>query len=89
MKLLAIAGVAGFALAGQAVAQTELTMWYHGAGNEVEGKIVNQIIDDFNASQSDWKVTHRELPAAELQRQRGGRGAGGQPARHPRLSTGR
>ena len=40
-----------------ALAQTELSMWYHGAGNEVESAIINQIIDDFNASQSDWKVS--------------------------------
>jgi multiple sugar transport system substrate-binding protein len=62
MKLLAIAGAAGFALAGQASAQTDLTMWYHGAGNEVESNIVHQIIDDFNASQSDWKVSIESFP---------------------------
>ena len=36
---------------GSIASATEtLTMWYHGAGNEVESKIVNQIITDFNAS---------------------------------------
>lgn len=33
-----------------ALAQTDLTMWYHGAGNEVESTIINQIVADFNAS---------------------------------------
>ena len=37
-------------------------MWYHGAGNEVESKIVNQIITDFNASQTDWSVELQSFP---------------------------
>ncbi|MCT9000208.1 sugar ABC transporter substrate-binding protein [Chelativorans intermedius] len=49
-------------VAGTAAAQTELTMWYHGAGNEVESRIINQIVDDFNASQSDWKVVIESFP---------------------------
>lgn len=47
---------------GVAQAQTALTMWYHGAGNEVESKIINQIITDFNASQKDWTVTLQSFP---------------------------
>ncbi len=43
-------------------AQTQLSMWYHGAGNHVEGEIVQQIIDDFNASQSDWVVALESFP---------------------------
>ncbi|HNB53366.1 MAG TPA: extracellular solute-binding protein, partial [Anaerolineales bacterium] len=39
-----------------------LTMWYHGAGNEVERKIILQIIDEFNASQSDYKVEIQDFP---------------------------
>ena len=31
-------------------------MWYHGAGNEVESKLIKQIISDFNSSQSNWRV---------------------------------
>jgi len=50
------------ALATPAVAQTELTMWYHGAGNEVESEIINQIVSDFNASQSDWSVSLESFP---------------------------
>ena len=51
-------------MTGAAFAQTTLSMWYHGAGNEVESNIVNQIISDFNASQSDWKVEIQSFPQA-------------------------
>lgn len=47
---------------GAAFAQTPLTMWYHGAGNEVESAIINQIVADFNASQTDWRVTLESFP---------------------------
>jgi multiple sugar transport system substrate-binding protein len=50
------------AVATPLAAQTELTMWYHGAGNEVEGRIINRIVDDFNASQSDWEVALESFP---------------------------
>lgn len=50
------------ALATPAVAQTELTMWYHGAGNDVESEIIDQIVSDFNASQSDWSVSLESFP---------------------------
>ncbi|MBT8428370.1 MAG: extracellular solute-binding protein [Gammaproteobacteria bacterium] len=49
-------------LAGAASAQTTLGLWYHGAGNEVESRILNGIIDDFNAAQSDWSVTVESFP---------------------------
>lgn len=51
-------------LSAQAFAQTTLTMWYHGAGNEAEQQIVNGMIDDFNASQSDWAVELESFPQA-------------------------
>ena len=47
---------------GSAQAATDLSLWYHGAGNQVEGEIINQIISDFNASQTDWKVSIEEFP---------------------------
>jgi multiple sugar transport system substrate-binding protein len=50
--------------AGSALAQTTLTMWYHGAGNEQEVKILNEIATDFNTSQSDWKVELQAFPQA-------------------------
>ncbi len=51
-------------LAGAAAAQTELSLWYHGAGNEVERGVLTGIVDDFNASQSDWKVVIEQFPQA-------------------------
>ena len=45
-------------------AATELSMWYHGAGNEVESELINQIVGDFNASQSDYTVTLESFPQA-------------------------
>lgn len=59
---LTTALVFGAGLATAAAAQTELTMWYHGAGNEVESNILNGIIADFNGSQSDWTVTVESFP---------------------------
>lgn len=51
-------------LSSTALAVTDLSMWYHGAGNPVEREIIIGIIDDFNASQSDWKVNLQEFPQA-------------------------
>lgn len=47
---------------GTAFAQTPLTMWHHGAGNEVESVIINQIVEDCNTSQSDWSVSLESFP---------------------------
>ena len=64
MKKQLLAGVlavsAGFA--GQAYAQTELTMWYHGAGNPVERTILASVVEKFNASQQDYSVEIVEFP---------------------------
>lgn len=51
-------------LAEAAAAQTDLSLWYHGAGNEVERKILEGIVGDFNASQGDWKVSIEQFPQA-------------------------
>lgn len=59
-KLLAL--IATLFIFATASAQTPLSMWYHGAGNEVEKNILNGIITDFNASQSDWKIELQEFP---------------------------
>ncbi len=61
MQILSGAALAAL-LGSTAMAQTELTMWYHGAGNQVEADIINQIIADFNASQSDWSVRIESFP---------------------------
>ncbi len=63
MKRL-LAGVlavsAGFA--GQAYAQTALTMWYHGAGNKVESALFAKVVEEFNASQKDFSVEIVKFP---------------------------
>ena len=41
-----------------------LTMWYHGAGNDVERTILDQIITDFNASQTQWVIERQDFPQA-------------------------
>ena len=67
MKHLSIvtgALLASVALTSVAQAQTTLSMWYHGAGNEGEAKVLNQIITDFNASQADWTVELQSFPQA-------------------------
>ena len=61
-KLIASALLATTSLAGSAMAQTELSMWYHGAGNDVESAIINQIVDEFNASQGDYSVSIESFP---------------------------
>ena len=47
---------------GLASAQTELSLWYHGAGNPEERAVLLNVIEDFNASQSDWSVVIEEFP---------------------------
>ncbi|MGV6847154.1 MAG: extracellular solute-binding protein [Marinibacterium sp.] len=49
----AAVAIAGFA--GAATAQTEIT-WWHAMGGAL-GDTVNKIAEDFNASQSDYKIT--------------------------------
>lgn len=61
---LAAALLAATTWGGTAMAQQALSMWYHGAGNDVELKLINQVIDDFNASQTDWKVELQSFPQA-------------------------
>ncbi|OYU19994.1 MAG: sugar-binding protein [Rhodobacteraceae bacterium PARR1] len=65
-KFAASAAIMAWAAAGAsaALAQTTLSMWYHGAGNEVELKLINELITDFNASQTDWKVELQSFPQA-------------------------
>ena len=64
LGILAGALLGATLFSGAAMAQTELSMWYHGAGNEVEAKIINQIVSDFNASQADWTVKLESFPQA-------------------------
>lgn len=67
MRILARIGaglLATTCLAGGAAAQTELVFWQHGAGNPWEGVIFGKMVEEFNASQSDWKVTLQQFPQA-------------------------
>ncbi|SDG35789.1 sugar ABC transporter substrate-binding protein [Pelagibacterium luteolum] len=64
IKMLAGALALTTALSTPAFAQTELSLWYHGAGNEVEREILLGIIEDFNTSQPDWTVVLEEFPQA-------------------------
>lgn len=50
------------ASSSMAFAQTDLSLWYHGAGNDKEKAVLTGIISDFNGSQSDWKVSLAEFP---------------------------
>ena len=51
------------ASASVAHAQTELSLWYHGAGSaNAEEALVNQLVEEFNASQSDWTVVIETFP---------------------------
>lgn len=61
---LTSAVVLTMAMTGGAFAQTELSLWYHGAGNDVERDILIGIIEDFNGSQDDWTVVLEEFPQA-------------------------
>jgi len=57
-----LVALASVLLIGAALAQTEISLWYHGAGNEVERSVLIGIIDDFNASQGDFEVVLEEFP---------------------------
>jgi multiple sugar transport system substrate-binding protein len=56
--LLLGATLASMLMTSTAFAATELSMWYHGAGNPVEREILIGIINDFNGSQADWTINH-------------------------------
>lgn len=60
-KLAILAGVLALSTA-PAWAQQELSLWYHGAGQPIERDILVGIINDFNASQSDWAVKLEQFP---------------------------
>ncbi len=63
-RLVTLTGafLTGVTLQGLALAQTELSLWYHGAGNPVERELVNKIIVDYNNSQKDFQVVIEEFP---------------------------
>lgn len=59
---LLLAGFVALTVGSAAAAQTELSMWYHGSQNETERRIIVEIVEDFNASQPDWKVILKSFP---------------------------
>ena len=62
MNLRRLLTLAALLLAGCTLAQTELSLWYHGAGNSAERDTLMMIIDDFNTSQEDYEVVLEEFP---------------------------
>jgi multiple sugar transport system substrate-binding protein len=57
----------GYGFTGEVMAPAEgtvLSLWYHGAGNPEERAVILQVIDDFNASQSDYVVEIEDFPQA-------------------------
>ncbi len=65
MKIRHLVAGALFASALQApaaLAATELSMWYHGAGNEKEKAQLTAVINDYNSSQSDYTVVIKDFP---------------------------
>ena len=65
MKFTLIGALAAYAaMSGAAFAQTELSLWYLGAGNVEAAAVLNGAIEDFNASQSDWTVVVESFPQA-------------------------
>ena len=64
IALVTAAAAAVALLASSAQAQTELSLWYHGAGNAEERRIIGTIIEDFNTSQQEWRVSLQEFPQA-------------------------
>ena len=50
-------------VAGPALAQHDLSLWYHGAGSaNAEERLVNELVAAFNESQSDWRVVLETFP---------------------------
>ena len=52
-----------------AFCQTELTMWWHAAGEPAQMALVEELVDEFNASQSEWKVVTTAFPQIALMMQ--------------------
>jgi multiple sugar transport system substrate-binding protein len=62
--LTAVLALSGCSRAGQGSASTsgEITMWTHSAGNPGEIEVYEQIIADFNASQTKYKIVQEDFP---------------------------
>ena len=62
MKGKVLAATIAAVIGASAQAATDLSLWYHGAGNDTEKRLLTNIIDDFNASQGDYRVVVEEFP---------------------------
>ena len=63
VSLLALAALLAFGgLVSAQDGATELSLWYHGAGNDTERSILVGIIEDFNASQDEYEVVLQDFP---------------------------
>lgn len=63
-RLLWLVSGACLAWGTASAAQTTLSMWYHGSRNKSEAQVLNQVIADFNASQTEWTVDLQDFPQA-------------------------
>lgn len=64
MRHLMIAGAISLLTPTFALAQTEIVVWHHAAGDQNFVDIITEIVADFNASQSDWRVNMQSFPQA-------------------------
>lgn len=69
IALISALGLSACARAGEGSASekgsdgpTQVTLWTHSAGNENELEVYNQIMKDFNESQTDYKVVSEAFP---------------------------
>lgn len=61
-SLFAGCAEAGITPSGTAGGPVEIKLWTHSAGNPEELKVYTQIIDDFNASQTQYQVVEESFP---------------------------
>jgi multiple sugar transport system substrate-binding protein len=64
MKNLIMAGVFSLLTPTLSLAQTEIVVWHHAAGDQNFVDIITGIVAEFNASQQDWKVNMQSFPQA-------------------------
>ncbi len=59
---LGLSSVAVLATATSSLAQDQIELWFNNAGNPAETAVVERIVNDFNASQSDYEVVAQSFP---------------------------
>ena len=64
VPLALVAGCSSQASSGETTkdGKVAIPLWTHSAGSETEMAVLNQIIDDFNASQDKYEVEEQEFP---------------------------